>query len=127
MYACLGVTCHLHFFAEWPGSFTCYFGNTGLERTPNKSQHSQLTLQKKILPPLLPGFELATDPGIKSGMSARANLYFKKKKERKKEAQAGNERSNILPKILTSEEKATTTTTTTNVQADVTVVLFQYL
>ena len=103
----------------------CHCSNTGLERTPSKSQHTHLTLQKKILPPLLPGFELATDPGIKSGMSARANLYFKKKKERKKEAQAGNERSNILPKILTSEEKATTTTT--NVQADVTVVLFQYL
>ena len=47
-------------FAEWPGSFTCHCGNTGVERTPNKSQHTKLTLQKKILPPLLPGFELAT-------------------------------------------------------------------
>ena len=27
---------------------------------PNKSQHTKLTLEKKILPPLLPGFELAT-------------------------------------------------------------------
>ena len=34
--------------------------NTGVERTPNKSQHTKLTLEKKILPPLLPGFELAT-------------------------------------------------------------------
>ena len=32
----------------------------GMERTPNKSQHTKLTLEKKILPPLLPGFELAT-------------------------------------------------------------------
>ena len=31
-----------------------------MERTPNKSQHSKLTLEKKILPLLLPGFELAT-------------------------------------------------------------------
>ena len=32
----------------------------GMERTPNKSQHTKLTLEKKILPPLVPGFELAT-------------------------------------------------------------------
>ena len=31
-----------------------------MEWTPNKSQHIKLTLEKKILPPLLPGFELAT-------------------------------------------------------------------
>ena len=46
--------------AEWPGSFTCHCGNTGVERTPNKSQHTKLTLEKNILPPLLPGFELST-------------------------------------------------------------------
>ena len=45
--------------AECPGYFTCYCGNTGMERTPNKSQHRKLPLEKKILPPLLPGFELA--------------------------------------------------------------------
>ena len=38
----------------------CHCGNMGVERTPNKSQHTNLTLEKKILPPLLPGFELAT-------------------------------------------------------------------
>ena len=31
-----------------------------MERTPNKSQRRQLTTEKKILPLLLPGFELAT-------------------------------------------------------------------
>ena len=31
-----------------------------MERTPNKSQHTKLTLEKKILPLLLPGFDLAT-------------------------------------------------------------------
>ena len=46
--------------AEWPGFLTCHCGNTGVERTPNKSQHTKLTLEKTILLPLLPGFELAT-------------------------------------------------------------------
>ena len=46
--------------ADRTGSVTCYCGNTGVERTPNNSQHTKLTLEKKILPPPLPGFELAT-------------------------------------------------------------------
>ena len=46
--------------AKWPGSFSCHCGSTGVERTPNKSQHRKLTLEKKILLPLLPGLELAT-------------------------------------------------------------------
>ena len=33
---------------KWPGSFTCHCGNTGVERTPNKSQHTKLTLEKKF-------------------------------------------------------------------------------
>ena len=36
----------------------CHCGNTGVERTPNNSQYTMLTLEKKILPPLPPGFEL---------------------------------------------------------------------
>ena len=31
-----------------------------MERTPDESQHTKLTLVKKILPPLLPGFENVT-------------------------------------------------------------------
>ena len=46
--------------AEWLGSFTCHCGYTGVERTTNKGQHTKFTLEKKILPPLLLGFELAT-------------------------------------------------------------------
>ena len=46
--------------AEWPGYFTCYCGDTGVERTPNKSQHTQLTMEKKILHSFLPRLELAT-------------------------------------------------------------------
>ena len=34
VYACLAVTCHLHILAEWPGSFTCDCGNTGVEQIP---------------------------------------------------------------------------------------------
>ena len=45
---------------EWPGSFLCHCRNVGVEQTLNKSQHTKLTLEKKILPLLLPGFELAT-------------------------------------------------------------------
>ena len=36
---------------EWPGSFMCHCGSTGVERIPNKSQHRKLTLEKKILSP----------------------------------------------------------------------------
>ena len=46
--------------AEWPEFFTCHCGTTEVERTQNKSQHTKLTLEKKILQPLLPEFELAT-------------------------------------------------------------------
>ena len=45
--------------AEWPGSFTCHCGNTGVERIPSKNQHTKLTQEKKIFPALLPGFEVA--------------------------------------------------------------------
>ena len=44
---------------EWPGSFTCHCGNTGVERTPNKSQRTKLTLEKKILRRSGLEFELA--------------------------------------------------------------------
>ena len=44
----------------WQGSFTCHCSNMEVEETPNKSQHTKLTQEKKIFPPLLPGFEPAT-------------------------------------------------------------------
>ena len=47
-------------WVEWPASFTCHCGNTGMERTLNKSQHTKLTLEKKIILPFLLGFERAT-------------------------------------------------------------------
>ena len=41
------------FLAEWPGHFACYCGYTGLEWVLKKSQHKNLTLEKKILQPHL--------------------------------------------------------------------------
>ena len=35
-------------------------GDMGVEQTQNKSQYTKITLEKKILPLLLPPFELAT-------------------------------------------------------------------
>ena len=46
--------------SEWLESFTCYCGNTGWNGYRNKSQHRKLTPDKKILPPLLQGFEPVT-------------------------------------------------------------------
>ena len=46
--------------AEWLGSFMCRCSNTGVEQIPNKSQHTKLMTEKKILPPLLPRFKLTT-------------------------------------------------------------------
>ena len=53
-------------------------GKTGVERTPNKSQYTKLTLEKKILPPLPPGFELATFPSRvwRSNQQANDIIYM---------------------------------------------------
>ena len=50
MYACLGVTCHLHFWQSDQGRL-CATVVTGLEWTPNKSQHTKLTLAPFPTPP----------------------------------------------------------------------------
>ena len=47
----LGVTCHLHFGQNDRGLLRSTAVTRGVERTPNKSQHTKLTLKKKILPP----------------------------------------------------------------------------
>ena len=49
---------HYAWTAAWVKD-VCW-GNTGVERTPNESQHTKLTLKKKMISPLLPGIELAT-------------------------------------------------------------------
>ena len=69
--------------AERPGSFTCHCGSTDVERTPNKSQHTKLILQKKILPPLPPGLELATFRSPVRDSYQQAILASCEKKEKK--------------------------------------------
>ena len=58
-YAGFGVTYHPHFWQNDRGLSRA----TAVYGTPThgiKSQHTKLTLEKNILPPLLAGFELAT-------------------------------------------------------------------
>ena len=51
---------NLRFWQNGRGILRATAVTQGEERTPNKSQHTKLTLEKEIFPPLLPGFELAT-------------------------------------------------------------------
>ena len=52
VYACLVVTCHLHCWQDDQDLLTWVW-----HRYQNKSQHRKLTLEKKILPPLMPGLK----------------------------------------------------------------------
>ena len=59
-YACLAVTCHLHFWQnDWDLSRATAV-TRGWNRYSNKSQHSKLMLENKILQLLLQGFEPMT-------------------------------------------------------------------
>ena len=60
VYACLVVTCHRHFWQHGRGLLRATAVTRGWNGYRNKSQHRKLTLEKKILPPLLPGLEPAT-------------------------------------------------------------------
>ena len=60
VYACLVVTRHLRFWQNNRDLLRATAVTRGMEQTPSKSQHTKSTLEKKIVPPLLPGFELAT-------------------------------------------------------------------
>ena len=65
VHACLGVTCHLHFWQSELGllraiAVTREGVGGGRDGHRMKSAQKKLTLEKKILTPLLPGSELAT-------------------------------------------------------------------
>ena len=60
MYACLAVTCHLHFWQNDRDFLRATVVTRGWNGYRNKSQHRKSTLEKKILPPFQQGFELAT-------------------------------------------------------------------
>ena len=53
VYACLAVTNHLHFWRNDRGLLHATVVTQGWNRYQNKSQHRKLTLEKKILLPLL--------------------------------------------------------------------------
>ena len=60
VYACLAVTCHLHFWRNDWGLLRATAVTRGWNGYRNKSQHRKLTLEKKILQPRQQGFEPAT-------------------------------------------------------------------
>ena len=60
VYACLAVTCHLHFWQNDRDFLRATVVTQGWNGYRNKSQHRKSTLEKKILPPFQQGFERAT-------------------------------------------------------------------
>ena len=60
VYACLAVTCHLHFWQKDRYLLRATVVTRGWNGYRNKSQHRKSTLEKKILPPLQQGFEPVT-------------------------------------------------------------------
>ena len=60
VYACLAVTCHLRFCQNDRDLLPATAVTRGWNEYRNKSQHRKSTLEKKILPSLLQGFEPAT-------------------------------------------------------------------
>ena len=60
VYACLAVTCHLHFWQNDRDLSRATVVTRRWNGYRNKSQHRKSTLEKKILPPLQQGFEPET-------------------------------------------------------------------
>ena len=60
VYACLAVTCHLHFWQNDRDFLRATVVTRGWNVYRNKSQHRKSTLENKILPPFQQGFEPAT-------------------------------------------------------------------
>ena len=54
MYASLGVTCHLYHLRNDRGLLRANVVTRGMERTPNKSQHTKLTLEREKISPAAP-------------------------------------------------------------------------
>ena len=71
VYACLAVTCHLHFWQNDQDLLRATAVTRGWNGYRNKSQHRKSTLEKKILPPLLQGFE----PGTFQSRVRRSNHW----------------------------------------------------
>ena len=67
VYACLAVTCHLHFWQNDRDFLRATVVTRGWNGYRNKSQHRKSTLEKKILPPFQQGFEPARPFNHESG------------------------------------------------------------
>ena len=90
VYACLAVTCHLHFWQNDRDFLHATVVTRGWNGYRNKSQHRKSTLEKKILPPFQQGFEPATFqsrvrcsnhwaiPAPRAGIKREGLLYFEK-------------------------------------------------
>ena len=88
VYACLAVTCHLHFWQNDRDFLRATVVTRGWNGYRNKSQHRKSTPEKKILPPFQQGFEPATFqsrvrcsnhwaiPAPKLGSCSTENLYW---------------------------------------------------
>ena len=74
MYACLAVTCHLHFWQNDRDLLCATAVTRGWNRYQNKSQHRKSTLEKKILPPLQQGFEPATFQSLSGALTTELSL-----------------------------------------------------
>jgi len=57
---CLVVTCHLHFWQNNWNFLRATVATWGWNEYQNRNQHKKLTMEKKILPLLLPGLETTT-------------------------------------------------------------------
>ena len=57
VYVCLAVTCHLHFWQNDRDLLRAIAVTRCWNGYRNESQHRKLTFEKKILPPLLQGFQ----------------------------------------------------------------------
>ena len=64
VYACLAVTCQLHFWQNDRDLLRAAAVTRGWNGYQNSNQHIKLTLEKKILSPLLQGLEPATPPSL---------------------------------------------------------------
>ena len=70
VYACLAVTCYLHFWQNDRDLLRTTAVTRGWNGYRNNSQHRQLALEKKILPPLLSITSPALEP-----LSYRSPMY----------------------------------------------------
>ena len=60
VYACLAVTCHLHFWQNDWDLLRATVVTWGWNEYQNKSQHRKSALEKTVFPLLLQGFEPVT-------------------------------------------------------------------